>query len=173
MNVHRSISSVLIALGCLAFESSAFAQNSGPVSADELMTKLLASIQAKDKPALQQLTVTEAEFKKYVWPNLPAVVRGSQSSEAKFYKMYSTSSDAALDTLLQQHGGQNLKFVKASFGSEAKHKGYRILPNAVVTASAGDGEDKTLRLASSVIEHDGIWKVASYFVSPTADPAKK
>lgn len=171
MRFFRTIPSLALTASLLSLTPTAWSQNTGPASPDQFMTDVLTAIQANDKPALQKLMVTEEEFKKYIWPKLPGYVRESQSNPTKYYKTFSESSNAGIDVLLRQYGGQNLKFVKASFGHESNQKNFPHpgQPNNHGNSRRWSAENHP---DCFICHYDGTWKVANYFVTPGGGSGK-
>ena len=101
---------------------AARSETPAPASADDLVRKILSGIAARDQSALEQLTITEAEFKDYVWPTIAAQASTPGMTRDKYYRMYTNSSRIGLTATLDQFGGHRLEFVKVSFGPEQKTK---------------------------------------------------
>jgi hypothetical protein len=134
---------------------------------DTLARQVLAALKAKDQQALETLTINAAEFKKYIWPTITTRVNSSgQMNAEKFYAIYRKSSDASLAQHLAEYGGKPYALVKVNTGEQKQYKGYRLLPNPEITVRGESGEEKTLRLGSALLEHDGGYKLASFYRTP-------
>jgi hypothetical protein len=59
---------------------------SAPTTAEDLMKQVLAAFAAKDRAALEKLAVTQAEFKKYMWPGMASSGSNAEKSWDMFQK---------------------------------------------------------------------------------------
>ena len=74
------------------------------------------------------------------------------------------SSDAGIADRLKGLGGQKWELVKVSLGPERKGKGYRILPRAEAVVRNAAGEERTILVAGTILEENGAYKLATYYV---------
>jgi hypothetical protein len=138
-----------------------------PASPDELIKQVLTALESKDQDALKQLTVTKAEFKKYLWPNIASRVVGDGMNSEKYYSMYEKTSQVGLTDRLAEFGGHKWQLVKVSFGGDTKQsKGFRVLSHPEVNVRDDRGQEQTMYIAAAVLEHDGTCKVTSFYVRP-------
>ena len=140
----------------------------GVVIAEDLIKQVLAGFETNDQSALSHLTLNEAEYEAYVRPKVSANNPGAKLT--KFYTLYRQISNGGLTEGLKRYGGRRLQLVKLKLGpaiSQGKH--YRLLSAAVVTVRDSDGIEKRIRPVGALLEHDGAFKVSTYFVTPKAD----
>lgn len=144
-----------------------FAQSSaGAESPDALVKQVFAALERKDSAALQQLSISQDDFKKFVWPTFTAPPTGTNAE--KFYKMYTASSDVGIDEYLKQYGGRKVEVLKVTLNPPSKQtKSYRLMPGAQIALRDESGQEKTVTMLGSVLERDGHYKVATYYVRPS------
>ena len=145
---------------------SSLAQTGGASSAEDLASRALAAIESKDKAALEKLTVTEEEFKLYIWPTTHPASMGPQSKPAGAYQALRQASAAGIEQRIAEYGGRKLKVVRIAFGPERKLKDGRILQAPEITASGEEAGEVKFRIAASVLEHGGEFKFVSFFYPP-------
>jgi hypothetical protein len=81
--------------------------------------------------------------------------------------MFEQGNAAGITSALKEFGGQKLEFVGVSAGTPIKQtKAYRLLSPPTVTVKDGSGQEKALKLSGPVIEHDGIYQIATFAVTP-------
>ena len=155
-----AIAALVVCLG-----SAAPAQTAA--TAEDLIKQVLSGFEAKDQPALLRLAIDRAEYKAYIWP------RVSASTNAKFEKFYADhkqGSDFGLSDSLRRYGGQKWQLVKVNLGPAiSQGKGYRVLSAPTVTVRSQDGAETAIRPVGGLVEHDGSFKVSTYFVRPKPD----
>ena len=163
---------MLIVLSCVfaCSISTGLAQtNAGSTAGlEELMKKVLTALEAKDQSALEKLAITEDGYHKYIWPGIHANTPGT--NEKRFYSMFQRGSAAGIASTSKEFGGRKMEFVRISMGTPIRqNKGYRLLPPPAVTVKDVSGQERTLNLTGAIVEHDGGYQVATYFV-PAAQP---
>jgi len=147
-----------------------FAQG-GAASADDLMKQVFAALAQKDAAALQQLSISQDEFKQFVWPTITTPPTGTNAD--KLYKMYSASSGTGIEDSLKQYGGRKIEVLKVTLDPPRRQaKNYRLLAGAMVSVRDESGQEKTIHMLGGILERDGHYKVATYYVRPQ-DPAAK
>lgn len=135
-------------------------------SPEELVKDVLQALQDKDTAALNDLAVTESEFKQSVWPLL-TLVRGSRTATSYFKDVYDPTSRQVAKNLIAQYGGQTLQLVKITPGEPRQVKsGYRVYPSVEVALRDESGQVKPVKLFGSMVEHDGHFKVGTYYAHP-------
>jgi hypothetical protein len=159
---------MLIVLSCVfaCSISTGLAQtNAGSTAGlEELMKKVLTALEAKDQSALERLAITEDGYHKYIWPGINAT-NTPGASEKRFYSMFQRGSAAGIASALKEFGGQKMEFVRISMGTPIRQtKGYRLLRPPSVTVKDVSGQERTLNLTGAIVEHDGGYQVATYFV---------
>lgn len=134
-------------------------------SLESLVKQVLTGLETRDEKALHELVITEAEFKKYVWPHLQGNVNSIGHVRAdQYFITYSKASDAGLADRLKALGGQKWELVKVGFGSERKGKGHRLLSHAEAVLQNASGDQKTFPIAGTVLDEGGKYKVATYWM---------
>jgi hypothetical protein len=78
---------------------------SAPATTEDLMKQVLAAFAAKDQAALERLAVTQAEFKKYMWPGMAT----SGSNAEKSWDMFQKTSAVGVTSNLGEFGGKRLE----------------------------------------------------------------
>lgn len=134
-------------------------------SPDALATEVLASFAARDEARLRAAALDEEEFRRRIWPDLPAARPERNLPFSYVWGELRQKSDQRLRQALAAHGGHRYQVTRVRFdGATTDHGSYRVHRDAVfvVRTSAGGTED--LRLVGSLVEQDGQWKVFSYNV---------
>ena len=150
---------------CLLTFATLSAAQSTP---EDLIGKILAALETKDRQALKSLTIPQADVKKLVWPTVAANMAGNTMNGEKFAGMYMNSSDVGIDEDLEKFGGRKWQLVKVAVNEPKKQtKGYRLLPAPMITLRDDSGAEKTVRLVGAILEKGGTFRVATYYVSPT------
>ena len=146
------------------------AQTAGGSSSPETLVKqVLVELEAKDEKGLHELVITEAEFKKYVWPHLQGTLPSiGNVRAADYFTTYMKASDAGLADRMKSLGGQKWEVVKVSFGPEKKGKGHRLLPGMQAVLRNTSGEERPFPIAGTVLDQGGIYKIATYWVRETS-----
>jgi len=126
---------------------------------------VLAALESKDRHVLEQLVVTQAEFRKYVWPSIADEAGNGKMDAEGYYLIYALSSRAGLSDRLAELGGRKWQLVGLVFATNTKPtKGYRLLLRPQVKIRDASGQEKTIPLISGVLEHNGTCKVMSFYV---------
>jgi hypothetical protein len=149
----------LAILVCLGF--SALAQTAA--STEDLIKHVLAAIETNSQTDLERLTISEAEYRKYIWPTISA--NNPVAKFENYYAMYRQGSIYGLTMLLKGLGGQKLQLVKVSPGQLIRQgKGYRLLSTPIITVRTESGAEKSIKVFGAVLENDSSSKVSTYFV---------
>jgi hypothetical protein len=80
-------------------------------------------------------------------------------------------------SLLQHYGGQKLRVVRiamltASVLPSKKQKEtptpppYELRDGPNVTIRLDDGHEQVIRLIGGMLQHDGVWRVTTYYIGP-------
>lgn len=138
----------------------------GAPSMEDLISRFLEALRAKDRGALEQLRFTEDEYRQVIIPGFvpegqpPQVVAADASKY--FYESMNTRSFYHLAHLLKAHGGKPYELQRYTFdkGSQklAWFTAYRRLKLLLVDEA---GNEVALQ-AGSIAEVDGHFKFASY-----------
>lgn len=164
--MNRSLSTRLLAVAGLAAVSLVAQSSDGADTAEALAKQVFAALERKDSAALQQLSIDQADFKKFVWPTITP--RPTETSADKFYKMYSTSSGVGIAQYLEQYGGHKIEVLNVTLNPPNRQtKSYRLLPGAQIALRDENGREKTVNMLGGVLERDGRYKVTTYYVRPS------
>jgi hypothetical protein len=130
-----------------------------------LAQAVLDALAAGDSARLAALAVTEAEFRKHIWPELPASRPEVGMPVNYVWRDASLKSRSDLAVTMEQRRGRSSTVTAVTFDRPATDYGrFRIHPGTRLTLRNGTGEGETARLFGSMIEADGQWKVYSYIV---------
>lgn len=132
-------------------------------SADELAGAVLDALARNDRARLEQLALSEQEFRDHVWPDLPASRPERNLPFSYVWGDLHQKSLLSLSTVLGEHGGKRYQLKRVSFGGEESRYGRaRVRREAVFHVMDPSGNEIELRVCGSLVEHDGVWKVFSY-----------
>jgi hypothetical protein len=136
-----------------------------PATTEDLVRQILAALEQKDEQALAKLSISEDEYRRYIWP---AVSAGNPAARLdRFYQMYRQGSATGLAAAMKQLGGRKLQLVNITPGAPIRQtRAYRLLAGPAVSVRDSNGQETTVRLPGAVLEHEGTSKVSTYFVTP-------
>ena len=138
--------------------------NSHPTS-EALATAVLRAIANRDAAALRRLALDEAEFREYVWPELPASRPERNMPFGYVWTDLRSKSETGLDAVLAAHGGRRYELDRVRFsGGATQYETFIVHRDSVIEVRDGEGRRATLHLFGSVIERGGQFKVFSYVV---------
>jgi hypothetical protein len=161
----------LISLGFSVSLHPSLAQSTG--AADDLVKRVVSALAANDQPALSKLGIDQSEFKKYVWPTLAAQMSGSNTSADKYYVTYQKVNQVGVTEATTELAGKRWEVVKVSLEpAKKKGKGYQIFGSPLITLRDDGGQEKSVRLVGGLLELDGVYKVTSYYLSPSLRATK-
>jgi hypothetical protein len=130
-------------------------------SVDELMTKMLAALEARDLPGLEQLRVTEAEHTELLWPEFPAKDHNVQPNFA--WDMLNSRSHIGAGRAIGDYGGQELILVGVEFIRDTeRYPSFVLHRGTLVHARTQTGDRIDLPFLGSVLELDGQFKFLSF-----------
>jgi hypothetical protein len=135
-------------------------------SPEAVARAVVKGLDAGDINALQRLAVTEHEFRKMVWPKLPAARPGRNLSWDYVWK------DLHGKSIMQLRGrvnewprGSDGAVLKVEFtGETTDYETFLVRRKSVVVVRTADGVESRHRLFGSMIEEAGRYKVFSYVV---------
>jgi hypothetical protein len=130
-------------------------------SAEELVTGILATLNARDKHTLELYRINKREHDELLWPEFPAK---DLNTPMEFnWDMLNTRSWVNAGRAIEDWGGKNLTLISLEFvrGIEP-YETFVLHRGTVVTARTGSGDEVRLRIIGSVVELDGQFKVLSY-----------
>jgi hypothetical protein len=132
-------------------------------SADGLVRDVLEAFAARDDQRLRGLALTEEEFRRRVWPSLPAARPERNLPFSYVWGDLQQKSESRLRTVLAVHGGRPYHLSAIRFaGGTTEYPGFRVHRDAVLTVRDTAGARHDLRLFGSVLEMNGAWKVFSF-----------
>jgi len=125
---------------------------------------MLEAVARRDGAALRALALTEQEFRQHVWPELPAA-RAERNLPFSFvWGDLHQKSDARMNAMLAQHGGRRLELREVRFGGKTAYTTYTVHRDSALVVRDQEGRDVELKIAGSMLEKDGQWKVFSFVV---------
>jgi hypothetical protein len=131
-------------------------------SVEELVRNAMRAVSAGDKRTLTALRITEAEFREYVWPELPASKVPNVTVEFA-WNQASLNNHAGYERVLQNHQGRLYEFVSIRFlEGVTDYATFRVHNKAILTVRDEAGQTREVRLFGSVLELDGQYKLFSY-----------
>jgi hypothetical protein len=133
-------------------------------SAETAAAAVLEAFAAGDLERLRELALAEGEFRRTVWPELPASRPERNLPFSYVWGDLRQKSEQHLARLAARHRGQGYTLVSVHFGGQTAYDGFVVhRASTFVVRDATDAE-LALRLCGSLIERDGHWKVFSYAV---------
>jgi hypothetical protein len=148
--------------GCVSSAPGA-ADDLGP--AEALALDVLDAVADNDLARMENLALTEEEFRTIVWPKLPASRREVGMPADYLWTDLSTKSRAHLHDTLARVAGKRFELVDVEFeGETTDYETFRVRRRSVLRVRTGDGRVQRLRVFGSMIELDRRVKVFSYVV---------
>jgi hypothetical protein len=130
-------------------------------SVDELMTKLLAALEAKDLPAMENLRVTRQEHTDLLWPEFDAKNHNVDPDFA--WDMLNRRSHVGAGRAIGDYGGQALTLIGVEFTRDLeRYPSFVLHRGTILHARTQTGEMLNLVFLGSVVELDGQFKLLSY-----------
>lgn len=134
-------------------------------SVDALARAVLDAVARRDKGALRRLALDEEEFRRYVWPELPASRPERNTPFSYIWGDLRSKSDAGLRETIAAHGGQAYELETVRFrGETTQYHTFVVHRDSALAVRHRDGHRELLQLFGSVIERHGRFKVFSYVV---------
>ena len=113
-----------------------------------------------DVQALEQLALSETEFRQRIWPELPASRPERNLPFSYVWGDLHQKSTQSLQQLLAKHKGHEYTLDSVRFGEVTEYPTFKVHRDSVfVVRGAAEPE---IRLCGSMIEADGRWKVFSF-----------
>jgi hypothetical protein len=132
-------------------------------SADSLVRDVLEAFASRDDARLRRLALTEEEFRRYVWPSLPAARPERNLPFSYVWGDLQQKSDSRLRAALAVHGGRPYQLGSITFsGGTTEYPGFRVHRDAVLKVRDRSGVEHEVRLFGSALEMGGAWKVFSF-----------
>lgn len=115
---------------------------------------VVAGLVARDAEALAALAVSEAEYTGRLFPALASSPAAEAMDRALLWDLHIRQSRDDLRRALERHGGGELRFVRFEPRRQVRRAGvvFHERPRVVVRDAAG--EERSLQLLASVIEHE-------------------
>jgi hypothetical protein len=135
-------------------------------SPEAVARAVLEGLNNRDVAGLEQLAITKHEFRKLVWPKLPAAKPGRNIPWDYVWNDLSSKSVMQLRARLHewQPTGDGV-VVKVEFtGESTDYETFRVRRKSTVIIRTPDGRETRQRLFGSIIEQSGRYKVFSYVV---------
>jgi hypothetical protein len=164
----------IVASSCSPAPTTTPATSSGPAafhggasSVDELLDQFLLALAARDGKRLDQLRVDEAEYRSIILPGGgkagEPMRQFPQRKSAYFWRLHSTKSFYATQSLLGDFGGRVLTRRATDFSRGIEHyAGFTAYRRATLTLVDERGQELELH-TGSIAEHGGRYKFISYF----------
>jgi hypothetical protein len=134
-------------------------------SPDALATSVLDALAGKDSARLAELPLGEHEFRKWVWPNIPAGRPDVNMPFDYFWKDLSFKSRASLAASLSEFGGQRFTLRRIEFTGETTDYGsFSVSRDSELTVVDAGGRERKIRVFGSVLKAGDRYKLFSYVV---------
>lgn len=163
---HRAVVLLILALSattCIACSHQPL-EHAQP-SAGALGREVLTALSRRDTQRLADLALDEYEFRRRVWPGLPAARPERNVPVEYVWDDLQQKSRQMLTRTLARYGGVDYALDAVRFdGTTTDHGSYRVHRDAILIVREATGELRELRVLGSMLEHDGVWKVFSYVV---------
>jgi hypothetical protein len=131
----------------------------------ELASAVVDALGAKDEGALRRVALTEEEFRRLVWPKLPASRPERNVPLDYAWSDLSTKSDLNLRARLAAWEDRGFRVVSIDFtGATTDYGAFVVRRDSLIRLRDRSGVETTGRLFGSVIEQHGRYKVFSYVV---------
>ena len=126
---------------------------------------VIAALDRRDATTLEVMAVSEAEFRRIVWPRQPAARPERNIPWEYAWRDLAAKSKVQLWGRLSEWRTGAGQVVDVAFDGETTDYGsYRVMRKSRITLRDAGGEQTTVRLFGSIIEQRGHFKVFSYVV---------
>jgi hypothetical protein len=134
-------------------------------TADALAREVLTALARQDPARLESLALNEEEFRRHVWPALPAARPERNLPVSYVWGDLRQKGEMRLRAILGAHSGRRYQLQSVTFsGGMTEYSGFRVHRDALLKVRDSTGADHELRPFGSAIEKDGAWKVFSFNV---------
>ncbi len=124
----------------------------------------MTAYRVSDRAALVRMTMTESEFRQWVWPHLPAARPERNLPFSYVWGDLHQKSDASLQQLFRRYAGRDMAAETVRFAAVSPYGEAVVHREAQVTVSSPAGSGEPLRLSGSFLEVHGQWKIFSFVV---------
>jgi hypothetical protein len=130
-------------------------------SQQALVEEFLRALEAKDEARLESLALSEEEFKTEAYPEMPAY--GKIPADFAWQQLHEKSR-AGLETVLAHQGGRAYALEAVTFrGDHTAYSSFVVHRRPMVKVrDRQTGEERTLALFGSILEHRGRFKLFSF-----------
>ncbi|MGH9308533.1 MAG: hypothetical protein ACRD1U_04120 [Vicinamibacterales bacterium] len=134
-------------------------------SLDALATSVLDAVASRDRDRLEQLALSEHEFRTIVWPALPAARPERNLTWDYVWSDLRQKSRASVMALLFRHGGRRYTLLGVKhLGKTTQYADFEVQRATELSVATSTGERATVRLFGSTIRRHGRFKLFSYNV---------
>lgn len=134
-------------------------------SPEALAEAVLDALARRDELRLAELPLGEHEFRKWVWPRLPAGRPEVNMPFDYFWSDFAFKSRSALASTLNEFGGQRLTLRRIEFHGETTDYGpFSVSRDSELTVADADGHERTIRVFGSVLKSGRRYTLFSYVV---------
>lgn len=155
---------LIFALALAACDRAPVALSPAFHSKDAAVEAFLAALASRDRGALEASTLNEREFRRDIWPALPASDANVGMPPDYVWAETAQKNAGFLSQLLEEHGGTPYTLVVATFaGGTSDYGAFRVHRKTVLDVR-GPAGPVTLRLFGSMVESGGRWKIYSLVV---------
>ncbi|MGH9463124.1 MAG: hypothetical protein ACRD1X_18085 [Vicinamibacteria bacterium] len=134
-------------------------------SPEAVSRAVLSALEASDYEALRSYALNEEEFRRVVWPELPASRPGRNVPLSYAWGDLDQKSTNRLRGLVASRGGQPYELSQVGFeGETTRYETFKVHRDSILVIQSERGGVATLKLFGSMIERDGRYKLFSYNV---------
>jgi hypothetical protein len=129
----------------------------------ELCEEVLRCLQKKDAVALNQLRVTEKEYKDYLFPEFPAAKTEVKNPEKLHWELLNLRSARGVQNAIDDFGGQELELLDVVPERVEAFPTYNVLHKVELKVRRKlTGEETQIRVFGSIVELDGQYKIVGF-----------
>ena len=134
-------------------------------SPEALAQAVLDALSSGDIERLRALALNEAEFRHYVWPELPTSRPERNVPFDYAWGQMKQRSDGHLQQTFARYARRPLKLARTRFtGETTSYVTFAVMRESEIVATDDTGRDLVLRLYGSAMVKDGRYKLFSYVV---------
>lgn len=124
---------------------------------------LLAAVAAGDEKRARAASITREEFERVIWPELPVSRPGSTFTLDFVWEQHALRDAFGFAKFWNRHVGRHVQLVEIHLGdSVAEYATFRVYRRPAATVLDEHGNEKRIRLAGSLIEQDGRFKIYGF-----------